>query len=73
MPRARPAVSGTACLATGGKLARIPGLLGVADLEMELSDLFGRRKVDLRTPEDLSRWPSAIRVRPGVQAPQNRA
>ena len=36
--------------------ARIPGLLGVADLEMELSDLFEGRKVDLRTPEDLSRY-----------------
>ena len=36
--------------------ARIPGLIGIADLEMELSDLFGGRKVDLRTPEDLSRY-----------------
>ena len=36
--------------------ARIPGLLGIADLEMELSDLFEGRKVDLRTPEDLSRY-----------------
>ena len=35
---------------------RIPGLLGVAGMEMELSDLFGGRKVDLRTPEDLSRY-----------------
>ena len=34
---------------------RTPGLLGVAGLEMELSTLFGGRKVDLRTPEDLSR------------------
>lgn len=33
---------------------RIPGLLGIAGLEMELSDLFDGRKVDLRTPEDLS-------------------
>lgn len=36
-----------------------PGLFGVARLERELSELFGGRKVDLRTPEDLSpyfRW-----------------
>ena len=35
---------------------RIPGLLGIAGMEMKLSDLFGGRKVDLRTPEDLSRY-----------------
>ena len=35
---------------------RIPGLLGLASLEKELSTLFGGRKVDLRTPEDLSRY-----------------
>ncbi len=35
---------------------RTPGLLGVAGMEQELSDLFGGRKVDLRTPEDLSRY-----------------
>ena len=35
---------------------RTPGLLGVAGMERELSDLFGGRKVDLRTPEDLSRY-----------------
>ena len=34
---------------------RVPGLLGVAGMEIELSALFGGRKVDLRTPEDLSR------------------
>ena len=33
---------------------RIPGLLGVAGMELELSKLFSGRKVDLRTPEDLS-------------------
>jgi hypothetical protein len=33
---------------------RVPGLLGVARMERELSALLGR-KVDLRTPEDLSR------------------
>ena len=35
---------------------RAPGLLGVAGMERELSDLFGGRKVDLRTLEDLSRY-----------------
>lgn len=35
---------------------RIPSLLGIARLERELSPLFGGRKVDLRTPEDLSRY-----------------
>ena len=33
---------------------RIPGLLGVAGMGMELSELFAGRKVDLRTAEDLS-------------------
>ena len=32
-----------------------PGLLGVVDVEMALSDLLGGQKVDLRTPADLSR------------------
>ncbi len=35
---------------------RSPGLLGIAGLEIELSALFGGRKVDLRTPQDLSRY-----------------
>ena len=34
---------------------RIPGLLGMARLERELTSLLGR-KVDLRTPEDLSQY-----------------
>jgi hypothetical protein len=34
----------------------IPGLFGMARLERELSVIFGGRKVDLRTPEDLSRY-----------------
>lgn len=33
---------------------RIPGLLGVAGMEIELSDLFAGRKVDLRAAEALS-------------------
>ena len=35
---------------------RIPGLFGIAGMELELSDLFSGCKVDLRTPEDLSRY-----------------
>jgi len=36
--------------------AHVPGLLGIARMERELSALFGGRKVDLRTPQDLSRY-----------------
>ena len=32
----------------------IPGLLGIAGMELELSELFTGRKVDLRRPKDLS-------------------
>ena len=35
---------------------RIPTLLQIAAMERELSQVFGGRKVDLRTPEDLSRY-----------------
>lgn len=35
---------------------RAPGLFGIARMERELSQLYGGRKVDLRTPEDLSRY-----------------
>ena len=35
--------------------AHIPGLLGIAAMEIELSELLGR-KVDLRTAGDLSRY-----------------
>ncbi len=34
----------------------VPGLFGLARLERELSGVFGGRKVDLRTPEDISRY-----------------
>ena len=34
----------------------VPGLFGVARLERELSTLFSGRKVDMRTPQDLSRY-----------------
>ena len=33
-----------------------PGLLGLAAIEMELSDLLGGRPVDLRTAQELSRY-----------------
>lgn len=33
-----------------------PGLFGIARMERELSTILGGRKVDLRTPEDLSRY-----------------
>jgi len=33
-----------------------PGLIRMGRMERELAHLFGGRKVDLRTPEDLSRY-----------------
>jgi len=33
-----------------------PGFFGLFEMEEELSALFGRRKVDMRTPQDLSRY-----------------
>jgi hypothetical protein len=35
---------------------RVPGLFGISRMERELSVLLGGRKVDLRTPQDLSRY-----------------
>ena len=34
----------------------VPGLLGISRMERELSHIFGGRKIDLRTPEDLSKY-----------------
>jgi hypothetical protein len=34
----------------------VPGLIRLAGLEREFSGVLGGRKVDLRTPEDLSRY-----------------
>ena len=34
----------------------VPGLLGMAAIEAELSALLGGRRVDLRTPQELSRY-----------------
>ena len=33
-----------------------PGLMGLAEIEQELSSLVGGRRIDLRTPQDLSRY-----------------
>ena len=33
-----------------------PGMIGLSGIELELSELLGGRKVDLRTPNDLSRY-----------------
>jgi predicted nucleotidyltransferase len=35
---------------------RAPGFLALAGMEAELSGMLGGRKVDLRTPKDLSRY-----------------
>jgi len=34
----------------------VPGFFGLFDMEQELTTLFHGRKVDLRTPQDLSRY-----------------
>ncbi len=34
----------------------VPGFFGLARIEEELSAFFGGRRVDLRTPQDLSRY-----------------
>jgi len=33
---------------------RVPGLFGLAEMEAELSEMMDNRRVDLRTPNDLS-------------------
>ena len=33
---------------------RTPGLFGIARMERQLSEMMGGRRIDLRTPEDLS-------------------
>jgi len=35
---------------------RVPGFFKLAAIERGLAELFGQRKVDLRTPQDLSRY-----------------
>ena len=34
----------------------VPGLFGISQMELDLSPIFGGRKVDLRTAGDLSRY-----------------
>jgi predicted nucleotidyltransferase len=34
----------------------VPGFFGIARLERELASLLGVTKIDLRTPQDLSRY-----------------
>ena len=34
----------------------VPGLIRLAGMELELSELFDGREIDLRTPKDLSRY-----------------
>jgi len=36
--------------------AHVPGFIRLAGMEMELSELLGGRKVDMRTPDELSRY-----------------
>src|SRR5512145_3284507 len=38
------------------KPGRVPGLLALASMELERSELLGGRRFDLRTAEDLSRY-----------------
>ncbi len=35
---------------------KVPGLIRLSGMELDMSPLFGGRKVDLRTAEDLSRY-----------------
>lgn len=35
---------------------KVPGLIGLSRMERELSKILGGRKVDLRTPQDLSKY-----------------
>lgn len=37
------------------KPGRVPGFFGLSRIERELSNYFGGRNIDLRTPEELSR------------------
>jgi predicted nucleotidyltransferase len=35
---------------------KVPGLIGLSRMERELSEILGGQKVDLRTPQDLSKY-----------------
>ena len=34
----------------------VPGFIGLARMERELSDILGGRRIDMRTPQDLSKY-----------------
>ena len=36
------------------EIDQVPGFIGLAGMESELSEILGGRKVDMRTPQDLS-------------------
>ena len=38
------------------EVGKIPGLIGLSRMERELSEMLSGRKVDLRTPQDLSKY-----------------
>jgi len=38
------------------ELGHVPGFFRLFEMQEELSSLFGGRKIDMRTPEDLSRY-----------------
>ena len=38
------------------EVGKIPGLIGLSRMERELSEILSGRKVDLRTPQDLSKY-----------------
>ena len=38
------------------EVGKIPGLIGLSRMERELSEVLSGRKVDLRTPQDLSKY-----------------
>jgi predicted nucleotidyltransferase len=48
---------------------KAPGLLGLAAIEIELSRLLGGRPVDLRTPQDLSKYFRAEVLRTAGRCP----
>lgn len=55
--RTRAMVAAPATIMSGREfeLGNEPGLIRLAGMEAELSDMLGNRRVDLRTAEDLSR------------------
>ncbi len=49
------------------EVGKTPGLIGLSRMERELSEMLGGRKVDLRTPQDLSKYfRQEVLARPSV-------